>query len=159
MAREPAWVRKSIEVQEKRAREPKPQGYLYIMSRGDGWHKIGVTDDVDSYRHYGVSRFVPKHLRPVKNVTRRPVYGPLYLAEKLAHDELVRLGYERGNGNGQTEWFAVSESVARRVVRMAAATVRDSEKVGKIRIGRLREQWRRASAKQRSARSWPAGKI
>lgn len=143
--REPKWMRLSLE----RALLPQPQGYLYVMSRADGWHKIGVSG-CDHYRKFGVSYNLPARLRPVVYVKSWPVYGPVYMAEKLAHERLVELGYERGVGDHQTEWFNASEAVARNVVRAAIAHVASPENVRaviKARAKRISQKaWQREKA-------------
>lgn len=114
--KEPAWVAKSLEA----AAKLKPTGYVYVMARSDGWHKIGVTSDQHHYRKFGVAVVLPACLRPVVFVKSWPVYGvSAYKAEKMAHRELTRLGYERDVGFGRAEWFSASERVARRVARAA----------------------------------------
>lgn len=138
--REPKWMRLSLE----RALLPQPEGYVYVMSRADGWHKIGVTG-CDHYRKFGVSHNLPARLRPVVFIKSWPAYGPVYMAEKLAHERLVELGYERGVGDHQTEWFNVSEAVARKVVRAAVAYVASPENVQAVI---------KARAKRRSKNAW-----
>lgn len=80
----------------------KSMVYVYVASRSDGMHKIGVTGDVEK-RCATLSRMLPKH-RPIHVLRSFDLGYDAPLIEKVAHHGMVSKGYAMH----RLEWFDAS---------------------------------------------------
>jgi hypothetical protein len=89
--------------------------YVYIMSRPDGWHKIGMSGEPEHRRH---------HLVGVPTLVRQFKIGD-YAAtiEYFAHKEMAALGITEREG----EWFNADARLCARAIRRA---IRKFDKIG-----------------------------
>lgn len=77
----------------------KPMTYVYVASRSDGMHKIGVTGCVES-RCITLSKMLPM-CRPVRIVRSFDLGFDAPLIEKVAHSLMV----SNGHVMHPLEWF------------------------------------------------------
>jgi hypothetical protein len=114
----------------------KSMVYVYVASRSDGMHKIGVTGDVEK-RCATLSRMLPKH-RPIKVLRSLDIGHDAPLIEKVAHHGMVSQGYTMHS----LEWFEASAETCIAAVDSAVQLISEIGRYGwmKRRVA-ARKEW------------------
>jgi hypothetical protein len=101
--------------------ESRAGSVVYVVSNDEGWHKIGVTADMD-LRLYHLSRDIG--FKPVSLVYTLAADGASSKVENLAHWALI-------DHEHQHEWFKVDAATAIEVVNDAARRHGAGERIEK----------------------------
>jgi hypothetical protein len=123
----------------------QPMHTVYVASRADGFHKIGVTYDAEQ-RLRVLSRNTKAELRPIWLVRAYDLGRSAPTVEKAAHAEMLASGHEML----PLEWFDASAS------ECVAAVERAIRLIDQIGTEGWKRQRVRAYHRSRKLKTWAA---